>query len=166
MRNPIAVANKILEVAKGTDDPYVTPMQLIKLTYLCHGWMLGLVGRPLLNESVQAWRYGPVVKSLYDAVKNYKDQPVTSPISVNIFGHVPKNDLDATDNDIIEQVYNIYGHWDGIALSALTHKQGTPWEITWMQHGQNAVISNDLIENHYKRLYGELTSQNANAAAG
>lgn len=151
MRNPIAVANKILEVAKGTDDQYVTPMQLIKLTYLCHGWMLGLVGRPLLNESVQAWRYGPVVKSIYDAVKKYKDQPVPFPITT-IFGGTPTDNFDATDISIIQQVYNIYGHRDGVSLSALTHQQGTPWAITWDQHGQNAVISNDLIENHYRRL--------------
>ncbi|WP_131993555.1 type II toxin-antitoxin system antitoxin SocA domain-containing protein [Dokdonella fugitiva] len=40
-------------------------MQLLKLVYLCHAWTLGLLGRPLLREEVQAWRYGPVFPALY-----------------------------------------------------------------------------------------------------
>ena len=36
-------------------------MHAIKLVYLCHGWMLGIYGRSLIGEPVEAWRYGPVV---------------------------------------------------------------------------------------------------------
>lgn len=149
MRDPVAVANKILEVAKESSDPSVTPMQLIKLAYLCHGWMLGLYGRPLLSESVEAWQYGPVVRSIYKAVSKHRDKPVEYPIK-NMFGHSANEEFDEAELDIIQQVYRIYGGWSGLSLSNLTHQPGTPWSIVWSGKGKNSVISNDLIESHFK----------------
>jgi len=156
MRNPIAVANKILEAAQATDDSSVTPMQLIKLAYLCHGWMLGLYGRPLLKESVQAWRYGPVVRSVYNAVSKYKDKPVSYPVK-NLFGQEVTEEFDEQEKEIIKQIYDLYGKWDGLTLSKLTHQEGTPWYTVWNEKGRNSVISNDLIENHFREKYRQLT---------
>ena len=152
MRKPLAVANEILRIAGETDDSSVTPMQLIKLAYLSHGWMLGLYGRPLLDESIEAWRFGPVVRSIYAAVKGFKDKPVIYPIK-NIFGSVAHEEFSAEEKDIIKQVYNMYGKWDGISLSGLTHQVGTPWDTVWRKSGQNAIVSNDLIENHFREKY-------------
>lgn len=164
MRKPLAVANKILEFAQNSDGATVTPMQLIKLVYLSHGWMLGLCGKPLLNESVEAWRFGPVVRSVYNAVKDFRDKPVSYPIKP-LIGAPYTDDFSQDELDIINQVYNIYGKWDGITLSNLTHQDGTPWDITWKHHGKNAVISNDLIENYYKQLYQTLQNQQAGQSA-
>lgn len=163
MHNPVAVANKILEVAQQSDDKHVTPMQLIKLAYMCHGFMLGAHGRPLLNESVQAWRYGPVVRSIYNAVSKHRDQPVPYPIK-NIFGGVQSEDFDKEEERVIRQVYEHYGKWDGIKLSHITHREGTPWYIVWNKKGKNAPISNDLIENHYKSLLEKWDREQPNEA--
>ena len=158
MKKAVAVANKILELAKDNNDDSITPMQLIKLVYLSHAWMLGLYGRPLIREHVQAWQYGPVIRPVYEAVKKYRDRPVVYPLH-NHFGKAIESDFNDEELDIIRQVYEMYGEWDGITLSRLTHKSGSPWDITWSQHGQNAVISNDLIEHHYKKLYAEMSQQ-------
>lgn len=161
MHKPVAVGNKILSFARESPDWSVTPMQLLKLAYLCHGWMLGLYGRPLLNESVQAWRYGPVVRSLYDAISKYRDKPVEHPIRP--FWGVATDDeqFDAEESEVIRQVYNHYGRWDGIALSKLTHMAGSPWYVTWHSKGQNAVIPNDLIENFYRKRHEQLAKGSA-----
>ena len=37
----------------------LTPLQVQKLTYLCHGWTLGLYSQPLSRQQVEAWRWGP-----------------------------------------------------------------------------------------------------------
>lgn len=163
MRKPLSVANKILEIASETDDPYVTPMQLIKLAYLSHAWMLGLHGRPLLNESVEAWKYGPVVRSIYSAVRHHKDQPVLHPIRT-FFGREKEEEFEEIETELIRQVYAIYGKFDGITLSNLTHQPGSPWDLTWRNHGQNAVIPNDLIEHFYRRFYERLTNKGAEGA--
>lgn len=125
----------------------LTPMQLLKLVYIAHGWMLGLCSRPLIHEDVEAWQYGPVIPEVYHAVKHFRDSPVTS---VAFAGPAP---LDAEESDLIDQVLDIYGKKNGIALSSITHKPGTPWDKTWNSYGKNAKISNDLIESHYSDLY-------------
>ncbi|MBQ7262906.1 MAG: DUF4065 domain-containing protein [Synergistaceae bacterium] len=50
----------------------VAPLKLQKLLYYCQGYALALTGKPLFPEPVEAWRYGPVVDSVYQAYKRYK----------------------------------------------------------------------------------------------
>ena len=136
------VANKLLKIASKNNKTF-TPMQIIKLVYLAHAWMLALHMRPLIEEEVEAWKYGPVIPQLYQAIKNYKSNPV-----VLITCQSQKFDKDA--QDIIQQVYDKYGHFDGIELSMLTHEKNSPWEIA--RRNGNSIISNDLIMHHYKKL--------------
>lgn len=141
----LAVAKHLLDRCKQTGDGSVTPLQLMKLTYLAHGWMLGLTGKPLLNEQVAAWRYGPVLPSLYQAIRNYRDGPVDDvPVFAGAVTFAPD------ELSIMDQVADIYGRYTGIELSSLTHEPGTPWDMAWKASGQNTTISNDLIENFYK----------------
>ncbi len=146
-KNAIDVANHILDLAKKNKDT-VTPMQLIKLVYMCHGWMLGLYGRQLFNDDIEAWQYGPVIKSVYSQVKKYRDKAVTHHLPSN------KNEIrfDEQETNVIEQVYKNYSGFSGVKLSALTHQAGSPWYKTWNSSGRNAVISNDLIEEYYSSL--------------
>lgn len=157
MNNSFAVANKILDLAVVADKT-VTPMQLIKLVYLCHAWSLGLTGKPLIDEHVEAWRYGPVIRSLYQKVKDSRDFPVNGPLK-DFIGRKPKDEFSVNENEVIEQVYNLYGDFSGISLSNLTHKIGSPWSIIWDSEGENSAIPNDLIEHHYKQLYKELSNE-------
>jgi uncharacterized phage-associated protein len=152
MHSSLAVANKLLKLAEEANDT-VTPMELIKLVYLCHGWMLGLYGRALVREPAEAWAYGPVYGDLYQKLKKYGGAPVLAPIK-----GAPAEDFDYLENDVVEQVYKIYGNQGAIPLSKLTHKAGSPWAITWEQDGKNGVIPDDLIEYHYQTLYKRLQS--------
>ncbi|MBB5735921.1 putative phage-associated protein [Xanthomonas arboricola] len=138
-----AVAKYILDRCAQQGDGEVTPMQLIKLTYVAHAWMLGLTGKPLIDEQVAAWQYGPVIPSLYHEVKHYRSLPVRSI-------QAPRVDFTQEEKNILDQVVDIYGKFTGIQLSAMTHRPDTPWEITWKRAGKNAAIPNDLIETFYK----------------
>jgi uncharacterized phage-associated protein len=143
----ISVARYILSRRQAKGDA-VTPMQLIKLVYIAQGYMLGQYGRPLFNEAVQAWEYGPVVPSVYHAVKNYRSSPVVG-ISQFFDSSVP---FDDAERHVLDYVADAYGGVDGLTLSNATHQPGTPWTTTWQVAGQNAPISNDLIENFYRRI--------------
>lgn len=145
MRDSRTVANRFLDLSRASGDA-LTPMQLLKLVYIAHGWMLGLHGRPLIRDEVEAWQYGPVIPQLYNAIRRFKSQPVEGPI------RAPSEQLDNVENSIVEQVYNIYGRKSGPALSRLTHQKGSPWDAVY-KHGQyGTVIPNDLIEDHYAML--------------
>jgi uncharacterized phage-associated protein len=139
------VANRFIQLAREQGRP-LTPMQINKLTYIAHGWVLALCQRPLLSQHVLAWRYGPVLPDIYHALKRYRDQPVTSEIVV------PSETMGAQEEHIIKEVSRVYGGYNGVVLSHITHQPGTPWTITWQERGQNAIISNDLIAAHYKAL--------------
>ncbi|MDA1311957.1 MAG: DUF4065 domain-containing protein [Acidobacteria bacterium] len=121
-------------------------MQLLKLAYLCHGWMLGLCGRPLLSDRVEAWQYGPVVPKIYHQFKKYKGAFISEVPGVKPSGFSPD------EESIMDQVWEQYGHLTGPQLSTLTHQSGTPWDITIRVRGQGSTIPNDLIEQHYRAL--------------
>lgn len=142
----LAVAQRMLEACAQADAASVTPMQLLKLVYIAHGYMLGRHGRPLLTENVEAWEYGPVVPSLYRAIKSYKNSPVERVPAA------PSHAFDADEAEVIESVAQTYGKYSGVVLSAATHKPGTPWHQTWAQWGRSSAISNDLIEAFYSDL--------------
>ena len=146
MHDSRTVANRILQLAR--EHGYsLTPMQVLKLVYIAHGWMLGLLHRPLVIEDVQAWQYGPVIPRLYNAMRHYRARFVTEAL------HAPVNDqLDAAEEDIVRQVVQIYGVMNGPQLSRLTHEPGTPWAQTYREGQFSTVIPNQVIETHYQAL--------------
>jgi uncharacterized phage-associated protein len=147
MHDANLIANEFLDLAAKNGDT-LTPMQLLKLVYIAHGWMLGLYGVPLVADEIQAWKYGPVIPRLYECVKNFRSNPVKGPLSVT-----PSHDeLIDLEKNLIDQVYEKYGHMNGIYLSNLTHKSGTPWALTYKEGSQGIAISNDVIEAHYSQL--------------
>jgi uncharacterized phage-associated protein len=149
MHDSRQVANEILKVA-GAHGQSLTPMQLLKLTYIAHGWSLGLYGDPLISDEIQAWEYGPVIPSLYAAVKDFRDQPVHGLIAAN-----DEPPLSDADKKVIRQVVQIYGAKSGPALSRLTHAPGTPWAQVYEPGSWGLRIPNDIIEDHYQRLAEE-----------
>lgn len=149
MHSSLTVAQYLLNKADRIERP-LTPMQIIKLVYLCHGWMLGLYRRPLIEDDVEAWRYGPVIRRLYSAVKHYRSEPIVKPLMQD---SDVANEFDENEKDVMDQVFDIYGKYTGIELSKLTHAPGTPWsEIRSADDTGWEVIPNHLIEKHFRGL--------------
>ncbi len=144
MHDSLVIANRFLELANKEKDS-LTPMQLLKLVYLAHGWMLGLYGRPLVKDEIQAWQYGPVIPHLYNHIRKFKSNPVEGSLTCK------EDELSRQEEDIIQQVYDIYGHLSGPHLSSLTHQQGSPWEVCYQPNEFWPIISNDIIEDYYQR---------------
>ena len=142
----------------------LTPMQVIKLVYLCHGWMLGLYGRTLFRDHAEAWPYGPVIPEVYDAVREFRADPVEIEKLSQHAGEQSRN-FDEDEKSIMDQVVQTYGHLSGIRLSTLTHAEGTPWHET-RNMGRNGrkVISNNLITEHFQRIAEREQRQQAVAA--
>ena len=146
----VIIANKLIQLAIEKEK-LLTPIQIIKLVYICHGFMLGLYKRPLINQEIEAWQYGPVISTLYNKLRKYKGSHVTREIKI---WPPKKGKLDNQENDIIKQVFSKYAHLSGPVLSTLTHLSGTPWQIVRSQIGKNkkGIIPNDLIQEYYSQL--------------
>lgn len=145
MHSSVAVADRFLTLAKARGKLF-TPMQLLKLVYIAHGWMLGLYGRPLIQDKVEAWQYGPVIPKLYNAIRHFKSDPVVGPLG----RETP--DLSPVAESVIAQTLEIYGDKTGPALSRLTHMPGGPWDTVYERGDFGTNIPNDIIEDHYTQL--------------
>lgn len=141
----LIVAHHILWSRRKVDT---TPMQLIKLVYICHGGSLWLRNEALLDEPVKAWRYGPVVPSVYHAFKAFGDRPIR-------LQPAEQTELQNSERHIIYRFERAHRKYDGIQLSSMTHAPGTPWDRTVKSDGEGSVIPNELIRDYYVDLLGE-----------
>ena len=147
--NSRTVARYLLEKAQEQGRS-LTPMKLIKLVYIAHGWMLGMYGQPLIRENVEAWEYGPVVPDLYQAVKRFRASPIPPE---EVGPSIDDEEFDELEEGVMNETLDIYGRRTAMQLSRMTHASNTPWDITYNRIGRSFVISNDLIEDHYEQLY-------------
>lgn len=145
--SPFAVARFFLE--RGANDPTMTPMKLMKLVYVAHGWHLVLANAPLIYEPVRAWKYGPVIESLYHAFKRCGNSQIPLTEAYSLAGA----ELSDSTLSLLETIWQKYGKFTGPQLSTLTHQQGTPWYTVWHdQDGKNrphATIPNEIIQQYY-----------------
>lgn len=159
---PKAIANYFIEAALA-EGKKITPLQVIKLTYIAHGWHLALTDQPLLNEPPEAWQYGPVIPSLYHALKKYGNGAVTETLTEYCF--VPEKGIvaekipsppDPNTRQFLDSVWRAYNRFSGSQLSTMTHQPKTPWHQTWEEKGakytKGVDIPENLIRDHYKEL--------------
>jgi uncharacterized phage-associated protein len=154
MYNPITIANFFIYKSIDEGMP-ITPMKVLKLVYIAHGWHLGLRKEPLLTEQTEAWKYGPVVESIYRAFKDFGKEDIDK---VRFFTRGDKKELEelmSSNEDVqfLEKIWSTYKLYSGVQLSSLTHLPNTPWDITWNKNGgslmNGAIIPNSLIKEHY-----------------
>ena len=77
--NALSVANYFIDLARK-DGKKIRPLKLMKLVYLAYGYALAIIDRSIIDprfDKVEAWRYGPVIPSVYHSFKQYRDSPVT-----------------------------------------------------------------------------------------
>ena len=151
MENSLAVANYFIDKAL-VENKDLTPMKLLKLVYISHGWHLGLYDEPLVKEQVYAWKYGPVIREVYDEFKKFGNNQISS-FASNCSQMAGKSAF-------LNRIWEVYKDFDGLQLSTLTHQTGTPWEVVTTRYSngilpQNLLIPNEIIEQYYKKLSNE-----------
>ncbi|WLE26409.1 Panacea domain-containing protein [Xylella fastidiosa] len=151
---PTIIANDFLQKA-SQEGRALTPLQVLKLVYLAHGWCLGVHRQPLIDEPVEAWRAGPVIRSLYNAIKQYGSNAITERLPVRWFSWGRALKIDATAAAILASVWVTYRRYGGVELAEITCAEGSPWWTTWKGLNENAmdaerwVIDNALIQAFY-----------------
>ena len=158
-----------------------TPLQINKLAYICHGWTLAGLDRPLFNNSykqIQAWKYGPVVVGIYEMLKKFGRSSVT--LNKLKESNIPNRGLSTYNNnfdsvikqdvtDVLTQrpelsqalhwVFDVYAEYTGGELINMTHEPGSPWdqcrargiERLFLASGGSHVPDN-VIRSYYRDL--------------
>lgn len=93
--------------------------KLEKLIYLAYSYTLVILNQKLFDNEFYAYVHGPIVKAIYS---QYQDYGLSEIGKINI---KPKFDNDT--EDVLEQVWQVYGKYDGIELESIV-RQTTPWQ--------------------------------------
>jgi len=136
---------------KGAD---INMTKIQKLLYIAYGTWLAVMDEKLVNESPQAWPYGPVFPKTRDALL-YKDLS-----SINFDNVADKNiERDAQVIGLIDNIFKEFGSWPANSLSNWSHQLGSPWELTVNRptfNGWGIKINDSLIKTWFKKYVIEV----------
>lgn len=146
-------ANELISLSK---ERPLTHMHIQKLVYISHGWTLAIRDRILTIDDPEAWRFGPVYRLIWDNLRHAGPYPVTNKIPdariAPYSGSTPQGWNDE-DRQMVGTVYQEYKHLEAFQLSALTHREGTPWRTVYADgNGQDQYIPSSMIKKHFQEL--------------
>ena len=113
------------------------------------------MNRNLFEEEIQAWKYGPVIPSIYYEFKNFTRKIITkksNEFKENGNTYYPKifqEDIEL--EELLTVVWKIIEKKSGVNLIKLTHKRNTPWSLFY-NPSENNIIKKDIIKRYYKAL--------------
>ncbi|KUG58939.1 Panacea domain-containing protein [Nesterenkonia jeotgali] len=127
----------------------IETLKLQKLLYYCNAWSLALRDRAIFQDPIQAWRHGPVVKSIY----GYHRQAPT--VSEWPFGSA--SELKPEERELADAVIDLYGARSGWALRNLTHEEA-PWRDAWDRCAEGEILNEPIEHDAMKVYYRSLIS--------
>lgn len=157
--NALSVANYFIDLAKEDNTP-IRLLGLVKRVYIAHGFSLALLGHGLLDprfDRVEAWKYGPVIPSVYHSFKQYEANPITKKtIMMRQDEHGDYKFItpvleDEQEKAIVKLVWRRYFYNTDSQLVNLTHRKGTPWYWRYKPN-ENAEIPDSYTKLFYERL--------------
>lgn len=131
----------------------VSPMKLQKLLYFVASEYAKETGQPLLAEPFRAWRYGPVVRSVYDEFKSFRGDPIRK-YAKDAQGKAYR--ISEKDNpelrDALDRVWSHAASMSAVELSRITHAPDSAWSKAWNHH--ELISDEDLAQDrtYLKRL--------------
>ena len=160
----ISTINKDREL-KGTDiAKYIltkkecTHLKLQKLVYFCYAEYLTTHDK-LFEDTIYAFRYGPVVESVYEKYKFFGSEKIANEdneqnICIKSSLELParsritfaKNGLSKWY--VVDEVLKKYGDLTAGELVNLTHKKNTPWYVSPKEENYSEISDENILKYH------------------
>jgi uncharacterized phage-associated protein len=136
------------------ENKFVTQMKLQKVIYFAQGVHLAKFDEPLIQEEIQAWKFGPVVPEIYHQYKLYGNEPIrtTDWIAPVFERDKDLKNLSTNAKKSIEYTWDVTKDLSAITLSNWTHRKGSPWEKFYTDMHLGIVIDNEEIRSYFKKL--------------
>ena len=119
-------------------------LKLQKLLYYCNGWSLGLTGKPIFTDAIEAWKHGPVIPHIY--------RQHSREASVGSWPNGNHTSLSPVDRAVADAVIKSYGALSGWALREMTHRE-SPWLEAWeeSEYGKirNVKITPEAMDEYF-----------------
>ncbi len=122
----------------------ISNLKLQKILYFIQAEFLVRTGKPIFNDSIEAWDFGPVVPSVYRKYRIYGG------------ANIPYYDGDvdfsfnSNDRDIMDDIINSCADLSASQLVEMTHKQD-PWRDAYSDY-RGKIISNESIKNYFSKV--------------
>ena len=119
----------------------LTDIQIQKLVYYAYSWyMVKNKDKKIFDEKPQAWIHGPVFRSLFDSMKDYR----------KFSSSTEYESIDKELKEFLDIIYNVYSKYSGNELEKMTHSE-LPWikarrGLQLYEFSQNEISDEDIIE--------------------
>ncbi|MEJ1969548.1 MAG: type II toxin-antitoxin system antitoxin SocA domain-containing protein [Rhizomicrobium sp.] len=137
------IANYILDVADQNAVP-ITNLALQKILYFCQGNFLVHFEKHLFHNPIEAWKFGPVVRSVYESFRDFGSAPISARVlhsdalDQRVFAE--RFEPDSTTRDFLNAIILSFAKMSPSTLVDLTHTHGGPWRSAVQEHQQRANI--------------------------
>ena len=134
----------------------ISPKKLQKLVYYAYAWTLTLTNESsdelnnhLFNDGkFEAWIHGPVIRDLYAEYTNYGFNGIVKKVNKPVF----VDDIE----DILNQVWDVYGKYSADQLESMTHQE-EPWikarkGFSPLDKCNNIISDVDIFNCYIKRV--------------
>ena len=136
-----------------------THLKLEKLVYLCYADYLCKFDKKLYQDKIFAFKYGPVVESVYNKYKKYGykeiEQDEKEILKTTASLELPSKSRILFAEDGIEKIASIdstlkkYGSFSASKLVELTHRDFTPWSLAEKGTVSYKVIEDNIIKKYH-----------------
>lgn len=145
-------------VQKGIEENKpVTQMKLQKLLYFAEGVHYARGYGSLIIDTIEAWKYGPVIPAVYQDYKLYGSEPIADTSFLALMNPSVMDEvlfIDDRAKETINITWDLLKDADALRLSAWTHNPGSPWAHNYKgEHMQHTPIPKQEIGSYFKALF-------------
>ena len=149
MNPALIVANSILQRAFEENIP-LTPMKLQKLQYLTYKEYLKQHNKSLFEEDFQTWKFGPVLRTVYDEFRRFNASPISSYAYED---HIKKEAyvVSAKEQNFyaaLDFIWKKYAGYRPDQLVDITHVEGGAWDKAKKKQ-QMYIETKDILEEEW-----------------
>lgn len=140
----IDVANFFIDLYSGALGNDLTNLKLNKLLYYSQAIHLAMYDKPLFEDDIVAWQYGPVVKDVYVSFAPNQGNVISDSLSPDY-----RDEMTPGEINFLLDIGKNYGDISTRVLVDMTHVKGGPW-FQCYNGLPKTVIPQDLIRDYTK----------------
>ena len=147
MYNVHDIANRIILRTDTERGDIMSNLKLQKLLYYMQGFYLAFFNKPLFENSLEAWMYGPVVPEVFVRFKNNSHLGIVLDPQKHEY-----IDFTTEEENLFSQVLDVYGRYSAVKLTEMTYKE-RPWKEAFSK--QDKKISTEIMKDFFINLVDE-----------
>jgi uncharacterized phage-associated protein len=136
---------KYLLVKAHHDGELITNLKMQKLLYYAQAWHLVNFKTPLFCDTIQAWKYGPIVENAYHRFKKFRYSPIVCKDAEGVIAKIP-----VKTQKYLDAFYVAYINYSASDLTQMSHND-EPWKNSVGK--SDCTIPNKTILEYYTEKY-------------